>query len=64
MAEHFTYDYEETDDPYYQIYPVTIAGEMSIHGSSLSIVADETPENTTRVRQMMDILDAIAESSV
>jgi hypothetical protein len=63
MAEHYTFDYEETDDPYYQIYPVTVAGEMALLDNSLGIVAEETPENTTRIRQLVDILDALAESN-
>ena len=58
--KHFGWDYEGTEKPHYQIFPVTPAAEQLMGEESLVLFCERTPEAGRHVQDIIFELEKLA----
>jgi len=60
MCGHFTWDYEETEIPHFQITPISAEGEAILGGGTVLIYCQENELNRARVQEVAWALTSLA----
>ena len=59
--KHVAWDYEDSINGYYQIYPITEAGELLLDEESICIYAQNNMEKRNQIEKIARVLDDLAE---